>query len=49
MTSIGFHLGEGGNKTGIGEYMSQLNNAQIPFSIKSVDSEVTIPDNDKQR
>ena len=34
---IGFHLGPGGNPTGIGEYMRALDQAGIPFTIKSVD------------
>ena len=34
---IGFHLGPGGNPTGIGHYMRRLDSAGIPFTIKSVD------------
>ena len=34
---IGFHLGPGGNPTGIGNYMRALDRAGIPFTIKSVD------------
>ena len=34
---IGFHLGPGGNPTGIGDYMRALDRAGIPFTIKSVD------------
>ena len=34
---IGFHLGPGGNPTGIGDYMRALDGANIPFTIKSVD------------
>lgn len=34
---IGFHLGPAGNPTGIGDYMSVLDNAGIPMVIKSVD------------
>lgn len=35
---IGFHLGPGGNASGIGEWMRALDEAKIPFFIKSVDS-----------
>lgn len=34
---IGFHLGPGGNPTGIGDWMRQLDAAAIPFFLKSVD------------
>jgi hypothetical protein len=34
---IGFHCGPAGNHNGIGDYMSQLDAAGIPFVIKSVD------------
>lgn len=34
---IGFHLGPGGNPTGIGQYMAELDAAGKPFVIKSVD------------
>lgn len=34
---IGFHAGPGGNRTGIGEYITQLANAGISPSIKSTD------------
>lgn len=34
---IGFHVGVGGNRDGIGEYFSQLNAANIPIFLKSVD------------
>lgn len=34
---IGFHLGPGGNPSGIGIYMSTLDESEIPFFIKSVD------------
>ncbi len=34
---IGFHLGPGGNPTGIGDWMRQLDEAAIPFFLKSVD------------
>ncbi len=35
---IGFHLAEGGDPTGIGSWMRQLNEARIPFFIKTADS-----------
>ncbi len=35
---IGFHTGPGGNKSGLGEWMQSLDQAGIPFMIKSVDS-----------
>ena len=35
---IGFHLAEGGNPTGIGDWMKRLNERRIPFFIKTVDS-----------
>src|SRR5690606_18911485 len=36
---IGFHTGPGGNRTGLnrGGFMDRLNQARIPFMIKSVD------------
>ncbi len=35
---IGFHLAEGGNPTGIGDWMKRLNEKRIPFFIKTADS-----------
>lgn len=35
---IGFHVGPGGNPTGIGDWMRQLDAAGIPFFLKSVDN-----------
>lgn len=35
---IGFHLAEGGNPTGIGDWMKRLNERRIPFFIKTADS-----------
>lgn len=35
--NIGFHVGVGGNPTGIGEWMRSLDAAGVPFFIKSVD------------
>lgn len=34
---IGFHVGGGGNKTGIGNFFAQIDSAGIPFSYKSAD------------
>ncbi len=34
---IGFHVGVGGNRTGIGDWERSLDNAGIPFFLKSVD------------
>lgn len=34
---LGFHLGPGGNPTGIGAWMQKLDAAAIPFFLKSVD------------
>ena len=34
---IGFHVGPGGNPTGLGEWMSQLDAAGVPFFLKSAD------------
>ncbi|MCP4414991.1 MAG: hypothetical protein GY805_00110 [Chloroflexi bacterium] len=39
---IGFHTGPGGNPTGIGDWMRALDNARIPFCIKSADHYGTI-------
>lgn len=36
MTSIGFHVSNGGNMTGIGDYMRQLDTAGIPFGLISI-------------
>ena len=33
---IGFHVGPGGNRNGLGEYMRRLDEAGVPFFIKSV-------------
>ena len=35
---IGFHLAEGGDPTGIGDWMQRLNEQRIPFFIKTADS-----------
>ena len=35
---MGFHVGPGGNATGIGTWMERLNEAGVPFFLKSVDS-----------
>ncbi|MCI0396912.1 MAG: cellulase family glycosylhydrolase [Chloroflexi bacterium] len=35
---IGFHVGPGGNATGLGEWMRKLDEAKIPFCLKSADS-----------
>ena len=35
---IGFHLGSGGNKTGLGEWIASLNSAKISIFLKSSDS-----------
>ena len=35
---VGFHTGPGGNATGLGEWMRDLNAAGIPFFLKSTDS-----------
>ena len=37
LNKIGFHTGSGGNRTGIGDWMSKLDAAGVPFFIKSVD------------
>lgn len=34
---IGFHVGIGGNRTGIGDYMRRLDSARVPFFLKSAD------------
>lgn len=36
-TKIGFHTGPGGNATGLGQWMADLNAAGIPFFLKSTD------------
>ncbi len=36
--STGFHGGGGGNQTGIGDYMRQLDAAGVPFILKSVNN-----------
>lgn len=41
---IGFHLAEGGNPSGIGDWMKQLNDAGIPFFIKAADSMIGLFD-----
>ncbi|MFK7804585.1 MAG: hypothetical protein AB8G95_23315 [Anaerolineae bacterium] len=33
---IGFHVGPGGNRNGLGEYMRRLDEAGVPFFLKSV-------------
>lgn len=33
---IGFHIGVGGNRDGLGEWMERLNEAGVPFFLKSV-------------
>jgi hypothetical protein len=35
---IGFHVGPGGNQTGLGDWMRRLDAAGIPFFLKSADS-----------
>lgn len=35
---LGFHVGPGGNQTGIGTWMERLNAAGVPFFLKSVDN-----------
>ncbi|MDX1687484.1 MAG: hypothetical protein R3248_05835 [Candidatus Promineifilaceae bacterium] len=35
---MGFHVGPGGNQTGIGTWMERLNAAGVPFFLKSVDN-----------
>lgn len=37
-TKIGFHTGPGGNATGLGEWMRRLNDAGVPFFLKSADA-----------
>jgi hypothetical protein len=34
---IGFHVGVGGNRNGLGDWMRQLDGAGVPFFLKSVD------------
>jgi hypothetical protein len=34
---IGFHVGVGGNRTGLGEWMRRLDDAGVPFFLKSAD------------
>ena len=34
---IGFHVGPGGNRTGLGDWMNRLDAAGVPFFLKSVD------------
>lgn len=36
--NIGFHTGPGGNANGLGDYMRKLNDAGIPFFLKSADA-----------
>lgn len=36
-SKIGFHAGVGGNRTGLGEWMRRLDEAGVPFFIKTVD------------
>lgn len=35
---IGFHTGPGGNATGLGDWMRRLNDAGVPFFLKSADA-----------
>lgn len=35
---IGFHVGPGGNATGLGDWMRRLNDAGVPFFLKSTDA-----------
>ena len=37
-TKIGFHVGPGGNQTGLGDWMRCLDAAGVPFALKSADS-----------
>lgn len=37
-TKIGFHTGPGGNATGLGDWFRRLNDAGVPFFIKSTDA-----------
>jgi hypothetical protein len=37
-TKIGFHVGPGGNQTGLGDWMQCLDAAGVPFTLKSADS-----------
>jgi hypothetical protein len=37
-TKIGFHTGPGGNASGLGVWMHRLNDAGVPFFLKSVDA-----------
>jgi hypothetical protein len=37
-TKIGFHTGPGGNASGLGEWMRRLNDAGVPFFLKSADA-----------
>ena len=37
-TKIGFHTGPGGNATGLGDWMRDLNAAGVPFFLKSTDA-----------
>lgn len=37
-TKIGFHTGPGGNATGLGKWMEDLNAAGVPFFLKSTDA-----------
>ena len=37
-TKIGFHTGPGGNAQGLGDYFRKLNNAGVPFFLKSADA-----------
>ncbi len=36
--NIGFHTGPGGNANGLGDYMRKLNDAGVPFFLKSADA-----------
>lgn len=37
-TKIGFHTGPGGNAQGLGDYLRKLNDAGVPFFLKSADA-----------
>ncbi|HMT21124.1 MAG TPA: hypothetical protein PKE20_07765, partial [Promineifilum sp.] len=37
-TKIGFHTGPGGNARGLGDYLRKLNDAGVPFFLKSADA-----------
>jgi hypothetical protein len=41
---LGFHVGEGGNPTGIGDYVNQLDDAGVPATIMAIDGTVGLSD-----